>query len=298
MNNLGGRALDIILEPFAFIGGEYGYTILMPLLFWSISDRLGRRLYALAMCNALVNGILKNWWARPRPFQVAPDRIRPFHIEESYGLPSGHTQGGTVLGLFFARLAKKAWVTYLMYLLIFLMGISRMVHGVHFLQDVLAGWVLGFMVFFLFIRFEQAVLPKIQVLHAGWRSALALLPALLVLVAEYGLRGTYPVTKSLLASGGALTGIFLGMVIETGGGWYRSTGPVWKRLLRVPVGLLILVGTTLGLSAAYHAVFPENPGFAGVTVYVVRYAVTGLAGYWLAPQVFILCRLADPRQKD
>ena len=49
MNSLGGRVLDIILEPFAFIGGEYGYTILMPVLFWSINDRLGRRLYALAM---------------------------------------------------------------------------------------------------------------------------------------------------------------------------------------------------------------------------------------------------------
>ena len=298
MNNLGGRALDILLEPFAFIGGEYGYTILMPVLFWSINDRLGRRLYALAMSNALVNGVLKNWWGRPRPFQVAPDRIESFHLEESYGLPSGHTQGGTVLGLFFASLTKKTRVKMLMYLLIFLMGISRMVHGVHFLQDVLAGWLLGILVFILYIRFEQKVLPKIQAGSGGVKIGLALLPALLVLAAEYGLRGTYPTTKSLLASGGALTGIFLGLVIESGTGWYRSSGPVWKRILRVPVGLLVLVGTTLGMSAVYHAVFPENPGFVGVAVYVARYAVTGLAGYWLAPQAFILLRLADPRQED
>lgn len=296
MNNLGGRGLDLFFEPFAFIGGEYGYTIFMPILFWSINDKMGRRLYALAMSNALVNGVLKAWWARPRPFQVAPGRIEPAHIEESYGIPSGHTQGGTILGLFFASETKKRWLKGLMYLLIFLMGISRMVHGVHFLQDVLTGWILGFIVFFLFIQFEKRILPRLQKAGTGPMTALSFIPAILVLGAEYLLKGSYPATKGLLASGGALSGIFLGMVIESRTGYFRSTGQIWKRILRVPVGIIVILGFQFGLSALYHSIFPENPGFFGIFIYVIRYILTGLAGYWLAPQLFILLGLAGKRE--
>ncbi len=297
MNNFGGRTLDILMEPFAFIGGELGYTIVMPIVFWAIHDGMGRRLYALAMSNALVNGVLKAWWARPRPFQVAPDRIKPYHLEASYGLPSGHTQGGTVLGLFFAGEAKKKWVRVLFYLFILMMGISRMIHGVHFLQDVLTGWILGFAVYALFIHAEKKWLPRLMESGVGLMTVLSFIPAILVLVAEYVLKGSYPTTKSLLASGGALTGIFLGMVIETRTGFFRTTGPIWKRVLRIPIGIVLILGTQIVLSRAYHSVFSDNPEFFGILAYDVRFVLTGLVGYWLAPQLFIICHLANKREK-
>ncbi|MCK5735280.1 MAG: phosphatase PAP2 family protein, partial [Spirochaetaceae bacterium] len=131
MNNLGGNALDIILEPLHWIGGELGYTVLLPIVFWSISDRMGRRLYLLAMFSALLNGILKIALARPRPYQVDPRRIKPAHLESSYGIPSGHAQGGMVMGLFFIRESRRTWVKTIILAAILLMGISRMIFGVH-----------------------------------------------------------------------------------------------------------------------------------------------------------------------
>lgn len=297
MNNLGGSFLDIVLEPFHWIGGEVGYTIILPILFWSVSDRLGRRLYLLAMFSALVNGIFKIALARPRPYQVDPDRITPAHLESSYGIPSGHAQGGMVLGLFFAGESRRIWMKSVLYASILLMGLSRMIFGVHFLQDVLAGWLLGALVYLIFIRLEAPAARVFKSVPMRIRILISLLPGITALAAEALVPAVFPVSKSLLATGGALSGILIGMSVEHISGTYSSDGISWKRVVRAPAGLLILGGLQLGLSAAFYSVVDENrPSFGLSALYVLRYAAVGFCGYWLVPEIFIRLRLANPRK--
>ena len=296
MSDFGGRGLDLALEPFHWIGGQAGYLIALPILFWCIDDRMGRRLMALALGSALVNGILKAWWARPRPYEIAPDRIDPVHYEESRGMPSGHAQGGTVLGLFFAAQSRKTWVKALMAALIVLMGVSRMIHGVHFLQDVLSGWLVGITVFGLFILLEKPLAEGLAAASTKALALLALLPILIALGAESALEASFPDTGNLLAIGGAFSGVLLGLVLEKSRGVYRSAGPVWKRLLRAPLGLGLVVGVHLLMSWAYHALFPAvRPGLPGVAAYAFRFVPTGFAGSWLAPELLVRIGLADSR---
>lgn len=296
MNNFGGSFLDIVLEPMHWIGGEIGYTILLPILFWSIDDRLGRRLYLLAMFSALVNGVFKIAFARPRPYQVDPSRIVPAHIESSYGIPSGHAQGGMVLGLFFAGISRRNWVKVVLYFSIFLMGLSRMIFGVHFLQDVLVGWLLGGMVYIIFIYTEAPAIRLFNKLPLWLLFLVALIPGAAVLVIEAIVPAVFPVSKTLLATGGALSGLLIGLVLEGITGSYRSDGETWKRIVRVPVGLLLLGGIHLGLSAAFYAILDENqPSVTLSGIYMVRYLLVGLCGYWLVPEILIRLRLADPR---
>lgn len=296
MNNLGGSFLDIVLEPLHWIGGEIGYTIILPILFWSIDDRLGRRLYLLAMFSALINGIFKIILARPRPYQVDPARITPAHFESSYGIPSGHAQGGMVLGLFFAGESRRIWVKMILYVSIFLMGFSRMIFGVHFLQDVLAGWLLGGLVYIIFIFAEAPAVRLFNTLPLGILFVGALIPGAAALGTEAIVPAVFPVSKSLLAIGGAMSGILAGLSLERITGSYRSNGDKWKRIVRAPVGLIILGGIQLGLSAIFYSIVDENhPTFALSAFYVVRYTVVGFCGYWLVPEIFIRLGLANPR---
>ena len=70
--------MDIALEPFHWLGGPIGYTVLMPVVFWSTDDRLGRHLCLLAMSNVLVNSALKVWFGFPWALSFSPARIGGF----------------------------------------------------------------------------------------------------------------------------------------------------------------------------------------------------------------------------
>jgi membrane-associated phospholipid phosphatase len=296
MNNFGGRFLDILLEPLHWIGGEIGYTVILPIIFGSINDRLGRRLYILAMSSALLNGIFKIWWARPRPYQIDPSRIDPAHLESSYGIPSGHAQGGMVIGLFFAGISRRKWVKAVIAAAIILMGISRMIFGVHFLQDVLVGWLLGIMVYLLFVLAEERAVKFFNRMPLWSLFILALLPTALALGIEALVPAVFPVSKNLLAIGGALSGIFVGLVLERPTGSYRSDGEMWKRIIRAPLGLIILGGIQLGLSALFYSVVDErHPSIGLSALYTLRYLAVGFCGYWLVPEIFIRFRLANSR---
>ncbi|MCK5250922.1 MAG: phosphatase PAP2 family protein [Spirochaetaceae bacterium] len=299
MNNLGGRALDIALEPLHWIGGEVGYTIILPILFWSVNDRMGRRLYLLAMFSALLNGVLKIWWARPRPYVVDPARITPAHVESSYGIPSGHAQGGMILGLFFAHESRKTWVKGIIYAAVALMGISRMTFGVHFLQDVLVGWILGGLVFGLFVFAEDSIVRRFRSISVRSLFPLALLPGILALGAEALVPAVYPATKSLLATGAALSGILIGMALERSKGAYRSDGITWKRIVRVPIGMILIFGIQRGLSALFYTVVDiDRPSFGLSALYSLRYLTVGFCGYWLIPEIFIRLHMAGPREQS
>lgn len=92
-----------------------------------------------------LNFLLKSGFRRQRP-----SFDDPFLVEKLYSFPSGHAMGSVVLyGLltYFAFVLAppryRLLCTTLALILGTLIGISRLVLGVHYFSDVLAGWVMG-----------------------------------------------------------------------------------------------------------------------------------------------------------
>ena len=83
-------------------------------------------------------------------------------MEKSYSFPSGHAM---ISVLFFGsiiylvnkhNLKYKKLITFSLSTFILLIGISRIYLGVHYLTDVVGGYLLGFIVLFLIIHlFER-----------------------------------------------------------------------------------------------------------------------------------------------
>ncbi len=119
---------------------------------------LYKKFYAhiISLCSAVIGSALtaligKNYFLRIRPTDLS------YYKEFSYSFPSGHsTIAVSFYGLlfyFYIRSlsnfkAKTIW-TIIALLFIFLLGFSRLYLCVHYLSDVLAGYILGFL-WFLF----------------------------------------------------------------------------------------------------------------------------------------------------
>ena len=107
--------------------------------------RLAVFLAVTTLGGGLVDTIVKEAVDRPRP-----SLLEPVATAHGKSFPSGHAMSSVVtylaLLIVFLPMIPRAWrwlAATLTGLLLLAIGLSRLVLGVHFVSDVLGGWVLG-----------------------------------------------------------------------------------------------------------------------------------------------------------
>ncbi|QHL85960.1 phosphatase PAP2 family protein [Nibribacter ruber] len=144
--------LSLFLYAFTHLGNVYGVaamTILAGIFF--LTKRMFQHLVALlvsVMGSGLSMDLLKTYFHRDRPLDIA------FYVpENSFSFPSGHSASAMALmGLlaYFCLVEVKHHRAKILlvsagFAYTLLIGISRIYLGVHFLTDVVAGFLLGFL---------------------------------------------------------------------------------------------------------------------------------------------------------
>jgi len=94
----------------------------------------------------LCSYILKLLFASTRPFETMPFVTSVFH-ETGYAFPSSHAAIFSALAFSIFFMHKKAGIVFMALALI--IGVSRIVAGVHFPVDILGGFLLGALVAYL-----------------------------------------------------------------------------------------------------------------------------------------------------
>jgi membrane-associated phospholipid phosphatase len=146
---LESRELVIVLEVISFIGSPPWFYLLLGAAIVYLWLKGRRRLPAFIAVTGLVGGAVdtavKVWVNRPRPVLEDPVATAP---ENSF--PSGHTMMATIgygiLLLVFLPLVPRKWRVPLVIgalSLVFLIGFARLALGVHFITDVVGGFLLG-----------------------------------------------------------------------------------------------------------------------------------------------------------
>jgi hypothetical protein len=193
--------------------------------------------------------------------------------------------------------------------LTFFIGFSRLYFGVHFVHDVLAGWVIGYVLLFLFTKFWDPVAAWLGSKTLAQQIALAFLLSLLMIVvgilttsrldgyvfpaewADNALRaGPLPDPVSVedtFTSTGSFFGLAAGAAWISSRGGFQTAGPVEKRALRYVIGLLGILILWFGLGQ----VFPDGET---VIPLILRYTRYSLVGFWItagAPWLFFHFKL-------
>ena len=281
-----GEVLWYLLYPFHIIGSETGFLVVLPIIYWSINKSAGKQLFILALSATIITGILKGWWHRPRPYHVAPGQIDPISTSPEPGLPSGHTIFGTITGLWILNYFRKRKISLYMILFIALMGFSRLVHGVHYPQDVVLGWILGGLFFWIYLKTEPLISNGFKRISFSGRILFALILWITGFILIVTISQEYETRKALLSPLGALVGGIGGIFYEEHFVKLSSPEKLKQRLLRGVVGILLLLAVYILLDVGYYAIFEGNDSATALGFYTLRYMLVGLTVTGIAPLLF------------
>jgi membrane-associated phospholipid phosphatase len=310
LQGLGGW-LEVPMNFFSFLGREEFFLFIMPALYWCISPALGIRTALALLFSSALNAALKIIFHQPRPYWLDP-RIEALSAETSFGLPSNHAQNAVVIWGQLGKASRKSWFMILAAVLIFFIGVSRLYLGVHFLGDVLGGWVFGGIFLILLIRLDHPMTTWLsrqpfRVLLAC--SALGSLVVVLLVVVPGVVFRSWPIPQVWLENalaaipqepiapysldpaftlGGTWLGMFSGAAwLFRKGGGYQAKGTPLQRILRYLIGLAGVFVLWYGLGQ----LFPRTPDLTGYLLRYGRYALIGLWIALLAPLLFRRLRL-------
>jgi len=151
INSLVGRF--VCLDSLAIFFAEYCIYILAGLVFLVLWRRWGaiqRVFIATILVRLGIVELIRFFWQRPRPF--------PENTESSF--PSGHAAFSFALSFVVYQYNKKAGIFF--FTASFLIVISRVFLGIHWLSDIVAGALIGIFVGWLVLRiFRKKVASKI-----------------------------------------------------------------------------------------------------------------------------------------
>lgn len=282
--------LTFVMKAVTFLGSEYAYLALLPLLYWCVDERQAFRLAVVFFLSAWLNGVLKDLWRQPRPYDLDP-AVGMAH-ETSYGFPSGHAQGTASFWGVFGSLLRgpigPAAAVAVAVAVPLVVGLSRIYLGVHFPTDVAAGWVIGAGIVGLY----YAAAGRVERFFAARNIRVKIL-ALTALV--FILNAILPRDVSY---GGSLFGMGAGYLMMTARFPFSAakaadgspaTGGL--RLLRFAIGFVGVAVIYFGLKVAF-------PGSAAPYYALFRFLRYGLIGFWtaaLAPALFLRLKLAGTR---
>lgn len=267
-------------------GEETVAIVLICTVFWCVDKRLGYGIgFSFFLSGLLVQGLKIGFrvdrpWIRDPNFQPA---LSAMEKATGYSFPSGHTQTATALfGSLGLGVKRRLWRVVL-YMIPLLVGISRMVLGVHTPQDVLVSWGLAALVSLLVMRvwmgkWMQRESVRQDILLSGVVAAASVLLMLLAAwLFRKGLMDHHYMADSFKMAGSGM-GFSVGYLLERR--WIRfsvETPKWWMQLVKILVGIGVLL-------ALQHGLKPILGSSAGAGA--LRYAVMILWALAVWPLLF------------
>lgn len=299
-------SLDTIMIGITFLGRFEFYMLFIPLVYYTINRSLGLRILFLLISVDALGSCFKQLFHQPRPYWLG--EVKGLTTEVTYGVPSTHASNTIALWGYLAYQVRKSWLWVVSLILVILVAISRLYLGVHFLQDVLLGWLLGLIVLFIFIKSEDRVRAwwnkksfNTQIIFGFVISiALILIGFLVTLIirgspdpqewASYS-HDARSVTN-YFTLGGVLFGGITGSVFMFRYAPFQAKGTWWVKIFRLVIGLIGVAIIYYGLDMLF-ALIAVDESILGYFLRYIRYTFVSFWGIFLAPWLFIKLGLAS-----
>lgn len=183
-----------------------------------------------------------------------------------------------------------------------LTGLSRMILGVHFPQDILGGLILGLAMLEVYGWVEprigswlakQTTTTKIYVVIAAAAIMLIIHPGLIDVSSPVWLTQPIPFANMLarpLIAIESFLGMGIGLVLEQRYLHFDSQGSLAQRIIRSVLGLV-------GMAVLYFVSLLLNVVSITLVTDLIRFGLMGLWAAYGAPWLFMKVGLSSPRQQ-
>lgn len=269
--------LNFFAQIFTFMGNEEFYMLILPLVFWCFSKKVGFRLLYVFILSVYVNSFIKINMAVARPVGVEGVNSLFIGSAEHAGshypydsFPSGHAQGSTTLWGYLAYALKRPYFWGLAIFFIFFISLSRLYAGLHWPLDIIGGILTAIIILIIGIRGEQ-VISKLSN-RMKWLLAITF-PFVLLLIFQEPEGAKYA---------GFLLGAGIAYLLESKYVQLNLNTAVWKKAIAYLIGIAIMFALQVGVKA----ILPEN-----LIADFGRYMLLGLWGIVVAPWLFVKLKL-------
>jgi undecaprenyl-diphosphatase len=232
-----------IFSVITYLGDLVPQILLVTSLWYAYDKKFAKNLSFALIGSHYSNGVLKDIFQDPRPWTRRE--------VTGFGFPSGHSQNAVAVWGYLAyhvyREKKNKILSWIFVVLIYLIAFSRIVVGVHDLEDIWGGLLFGIAFLVFFIVLEPDVTNMINNLSLKSKIILAIIIPIILFIAVLLIFPNSEIDYGLAC--GALMGLSLGYLIECEKIQYDPTILETKqRIINLIIGLIITMILYLGLS--------------------------------------------------
>jgi len=289
--------LVAIFQGITFLGDPIVYIVILAVGFWIYKKKEAIIAMYVLLTSVFLNFFLKILIQKPRP----TESIRIIE-EDGYSTPSGHAQNSTAVYGWIILYFKKIWLYIVTPILVLLICLSRVVLGVHYIGDVIIGFLVG-AVILVALYF---IMPYILKWMENWSDRRKIIVgeaygvAVFIITFTQGLFGNWDpehATNPVLVDNtaqivSALILIPVLVWVESKFVKMKNENIDWSsKILRVIVGLVVLIGTYFGFVLLFDLI--NTTGLAFMAKYSVdyllrfiRYSILMVLAILLLPLLF------------
>ncbi len=269
-----GGWFDYIMMFITDLGDELFYTIMLPILYWCWEKRAATAIGTIFLISAAVNDSAKAIFDQPRP---ALDKLLPEMQEVSqkavperwHGFPSGHTQGSVAFWGSMIWFIRKPLVYILGAFMLIMVPYSRIYLGVHFLGDVMGGYVIGILLLLILIP----LLILVEKYHTSVHEFILI--GLLVII-PFILYNVIP-GLGLDSIMGVLSGFLIGVLISMNRITFNPRNKLLPTIIKIVIGMMGLFIIKAGLKPLLPELHISD---------FLRYWLVGFWSTFAAPLIF------------
>ena len=277
--------LDLIFYVITMLGEAYAYILILLILYYVWDKKKAFKAMLIVFTSNIVNALVKYTFNIPRPDKTLwYEKLN----ETSPGFPSGHAQVNTTFWGSMVLLTKKQWVFYGGCVIAGLVSFSRILLRVHWFTDVIGGIGIALIIIAFFAYILEPLDFYIKKMSIYMKLALIVLLYVVYVVPTVFLIKDNEVMLDELKFITLFTTVMLSYLVE--GYWidFSSKPRTWLTgIIRVVIGILLFVGTYLGLKYLFKLIIDASSWIPGteITLDLIRYAILGpvliLLGPWI-----------------
>ena len=272
-----------IVSFITMFGEELVMIAILGFLYWCYDKKFGKFVGLNILIGTVANPMLKNLAFRRRPYfdHAGIKILKPVDASadiyniaaQGYSFPSGHTTNSTVTYTSLAMYKKNNKVLWAIAVVLpFLVGLSRVMLGAHYVTDVLCGWVVGTGLMLLFSYLQT---------HVKNENLLHLIVALCCLPGVF-----YCKTEDFFTGYGMLLGYCFAVPFEKKFVNFKETRDVWASFFRVVGGGVLYFALNKLLKLPFPEELLESATMPSFLIRTVRYAAIVFILIGVYPMLF------------